>query len=1094
MELEPAWRGHFELLEPPLTSTRVGKTVLLHRPFRGLSGQARLCKADNSYGWRLHTELEAPFDRLALRLKRGHRKATDELTVTPSIAGRPETWPDSIELTIDGSENLGRITQRPEIVRSYWARQFRFSGEDIEGGTSGLRPPQLGALHAVCGHLSVGDEPETATVVLPTGTGKTETMLATLAYRRPKRLLVLVPSDTLRQQTAKKFVSFGLLRDLQCMPEAALNPSVAVVRGGLASIDEAQQILSQANVVVALPDSIAASAPRAAEALIDGCDELFIDEAHHVSASRWQKIRERFGKKPVIQFTATPFRQDGKPLGGKIIFNYRLSQAQRDGYYRPIRLFEVEEFRDHEARDLAIAKRAIDALRQDLDAGHDHILMARVARVELIEPLLAIYRRLAPDLYPMEVYSGSGRARRNREVLQYLRGERDRKCRIILCVDMLGEGFDLPQLKLAAIHSLHKSLAITLQFIGRFTRSADRVGHAGIIVNIADETIENKLKQLYSQGADWDRLISRLSEDRISTELDLQTVVEDLARNGTLAEQISLWNLRPSLSTQLFRTTCDAWRPEAFRTPFPDDAELWHAYAPNEALLVVVGYFESGVRWGRYEELKESAYGLLLAHWDKDRKVLCVNSSNYDLMKAHSVAEAIVGEDAALICGPDVFNVLNGVELPLAKSLGSSRVGAISFTSYFGPNVTEGLASVEKSESELNNIACLGYENGDRVVWGAAQRKGKIWQHDSATIADWKTWAIGAYDKVSDVDAEQPNITKDFLRPTSISEFPEAPPISIQWGEYLQTAMIDRVAILFDGHETPIAFADMSIVGCDARTITFAVESDDQRSEYKLTLTSDDTRGYRYERISGPPVSFRVGGGATREFDEQVYKDPPIIRYADGTFSYNNFLIPVKLNAGVFPSDRLESLDWGNTDIAQESIGKAGRSNCVQFRAYELFRDEYSFIFNDDGKGEAADLVCLRDVSDDEIELALIHCKYAIDGAPSARIDNFYEVCGQAQKCIVVKHEGLKRLQKSLTRRQTQWSSQGASRLLKGGLGTLSYFVEKSRKAKVSLRVAIVQPGLSAGRMSDDIARLLATTELFLKRTTEAEFQVICSP
>jgi superfamily II DNA or RNA helicase len=37
---------------------------------------------------------------------------------------------------------------------------------------------------------------------------------------------------------------------------------------------------------------------------------------------------------------------------------------------------------------------------------------------------------------------------------------------------MLGEGYDLPNLKIAALHDQHKSLAITLQFIGRFTRSS----------------------------------------------------------------------------------------------------------------------------------------------------------------------------------------------------------------------------------------------------------------------------------------------------------------------------------------------------------------------------------------------------------------------------------------------------------------------------------------------------------------------------------------------------------------------------------------------------------------------------------------------
>ena len=40
----------------------------------------------------------------------------------------------------------------------------------------------------------------------------------------------------------------------------------------------------------------------------------------------------------------------------------------------------------------------------------------------------------------------------------------------MVCVDMLGEGFDLPALKVAAIHDPHKSLGVTLQFVGRFAR------------------------------------------------------------------------------------------------------------------------------------------------------------------------------------------------------------------------------------------------------------------------------------------------------------------------------------------------------------------------------------------------------------------------------------------------------------------------------------------------------------------------------------------------------------------------------------------------------------------------------------------------
>ncbi|MFI7406042.1 helicase-related protein [Streptomyces sp. NPDC049541] len=39
----------------------------------------------------------------------------------------------------------------------------------------------------------------------------------------------------------------------------------------------------------------------------------------------------------------------------------------------------------------------------------------------------------------------------------------DRSCRIVVCVDMLGEGFDLPALKIAALHDVKKSLSPMIQ-------------------------------------------------------------------------------------------------------------------------------------------------------------------------------------------------------------------------------------------------------------------------------------------------------------------------------------------------------------------------------------------------------------------------------------------------------------------------------------------------------------------------------------------------------------------------------------------------------------------------------------------------------
>lgn len=119
-----------------------------------------------------------------------------------------------------------------EIATSWDGRlSFRSEVKQEDGtilpGQEGLRPPQLGALHAIGAHWSLGHQP--ATIVMPTGTGKTETMLAALAAFGRSPLLVVVPWDALRAQTAQKFLSFGLLRKLKVLPEDVPNPIVGVI-------------------------------------------------------------------------------------------------------------------------------------------------------------------------------------------------------------------------------------------------------------------------------------------------------------------------------------------------------------------------------------------------------------------------------------------------------------------------------------------------------------------------------------------------------------------------------------------------------------------------------------------------------------------------------------------------------------------------------------------------------------------------------------------------------------------------------------------------------------------------------------------------
>ena len=94
------------------------------------------------------------------------------------------------------------------------------------------------------------------------------------------------------------------------------------------------------------------------------CSHLFIDEAHHAEAPTWSAFKRPVRSRRVLQFTATPFREDGKPLDGKLIYVYPLRKAQAENYFKPIRFVNVVEF-DPNGLGRSDRREAIEQLRAD---------------------------------------------------------------------------------------------------------------------------------------------------------------------------------------------------------------------------------------------------------------------------------------------------------------------------------------------------------------------------------------------------------------------------------------------------------------------------------------------------------------------------------------------------------------------------------------------------------------------------------------------------------------------------------------------------------------------------------------------------------
>jgi len=76
----------------------------------------------------------------------------------------------------------GGLEKVSKDIAESWQEKFNFQSEEKDAsGTvvkKGLRPPQIGGLHAIGAHWSLYQQP--VIIVMPTGTGKTEIMLAAL--------------------------------------------------------------------------------------------------------------------------------------------------------------------------------------------------------------------------------------------------------------------------------------------------------------------------------------------------------------------------------------------------------------------------------------------------------------------------------------------------------------------------------------------------------------------------------------------------------------------------------------------------------------------------------------------------------------------------------------------------------------------------------------------------------------------------------------------------------------------------------------------------------------------------------------------------
>lgn len=957
----------------------------------------------------------------------------------------------------------------------------RFAFVEETADEPGLRSPQLGALHAILSHRSMEtDEP--ITVVMPTGTGKTETMLAAFAHT-PAPTVVIVPSDALRTQIGLKFATFGVLPTANVLQGEFLCPVVGLIKSGLETAAQTDELLDACNVLVSTAAAIAASSDEALARLVDRCERLFVDEAHHVAAKTWRAIADRFHERFIVQFTATPFREDGKHLGGRIPYAYPLRLAQKNGYFAQI---DYRSIMDLARPDHAIAGAALDQLRQDLANDLDHVLMARVQTIPRARDVLSIYEQLAPDLGPIRLDSKMLK----RDLRSALQSLHDRTSRVVVCVDMLGEGFDLPSLKVAAIHDPHKSLAVTLQFVGRFARvGGEDLGSASVFVPRHAGDVDDRLRRLYGEDSDWNALIRDLTQAEVDRELARSEFEESF---GALPHEVAMRTLQPKMSTVVYQAEQLQWNPDALYDLFGIDGLLTTQIAINakDHVAWFVTAQESPVPWSQFSNFTEVVHHLFVIHAELDKGLLYINSSNNESLH-REVARAIGGPDVALIKGDVVYRVLDPLKrrVPINVGLLDAVNRNRRFSMHVGADVLEGFGPTAAQKSKTN-IFAYGYAAGARASFGAS-RKGRIWSYKVAhNLLDWVTWAESVGALVTDDSISVASVMDGFIIPTAAVQRPPLVPLGVEWPYTLLASTSEARQVEFRGESVPLLDLDLRIVEPQLDgPIVFEVRSESWTLTYEITFGAEGPT----VAARGPDAEIRLRdrrealAGFMSECGMTVFFEQEAVLSPDG------YLIQPDRSRPRFAPSSLEAIDWTGVNLRKESQGPDRDTDSVQHRVIERLSAEadWEVIIDDDGSGEVADIVMLR--RDDRVlEVVLVHCKFSGADSPGARLSDLYEVCGQAVKSHKARSE-IELVLKKLLRRERLRARRELTGFVEGSQKDLLSILNAARYFDARVTVVIAQPGLSAAQFNNALAELLGCTELYLSETYNTSLRVICS-
>jgi len=945
----------------------------------------------------------------------------------------------------------------------------------------GLRNSQLGAIHSIASYFTI-HEKEAAIVVMPTGTGKTAVLFLSSFVLRAIRVLVITPSKLVRSQIAEGYESLEVLIQNNVLPEEIKKPKILEVTYKLDSQDKWDKLTSY-DVVVSTPNSLPINNWHVDPA-IDLFDLILIDEAHHSPATAWSSIFSHFINAKKILLTATPFRRDKKEIKGNFIYNYPISRAYDDKVFGEVSFIAVTE-NPKISSDIAIAKTAETTLRSDQESGLEHFVLVRTDTKKHALELDKIYKENTN--LKLKRIDSTFTSKQIKNIIGELR---KKTLDGVICVDMLGEGFDFPNLKIGVVHKPHKSLAITLQFIGRFARTnVKNIGSAKFIA-IPNEINFLKL-ELYKEGAVWKDIIREISESTIRNEIEVRSLLKGFVSQEVEFEDdrdISLYSLKPLYHVKIFEV------PKSIDISLPivipnNNVDVHYV---NEEMSVALFITKEILkpRWLTTDELANVNFNLIIVYYDEENQLLYINSTRKTTDTYYQIANQYLKEEPKQLPLALVHRVIAELEEPEVFNLGLRSKNTInraeSYLIKAGSHVQNAVKPNELNLYEGGHLFLRGKEKGEFNTVGYSSSS-KVWSSTAANVIDFIKWCSKLSKKiVSTKDVKTNTILDKISVRQVIFELP-LNPIFATWDSvcYLSSPrfhFIDGDGRTYEGLLTDLEIKIDNAVS-DGKRISFIVGNELFGVNYEFTL--EDFFQLTYDNTEEPNVVDEEG---------EVIKLSVFLNENPLTFYFEDFA-SLRLNefggrlldeANSLNLEKVEVIDWSDTDIDCEYSG----NNLGKYHIHDrikryILAKSPNILLYDHGSGEIADFILIKELSD-LIVIEFYHCKGALNKSPGNRVEDVYEVCGQAIKSGIWTHK--RTLYNKIIARTSRINP---STYIVGNPTEMDRIFKVQKQ--IQYRILIVQPGISKASIKGNISSILAAAESYVENGDAVKYGLISS-